>query len=217
LIRLHFVVEGQTEASFVRDLLGPHLWTRNIVSTSRSIDGLPRRGYQKLKRDLTRWMKEDQNSDARFTTMVDLYALPADFPNPGDARANRDAVTRVRALEAAFADDIGDRRFVPYIQLHEFEALLFSDPDCFAIRFSERANRISALNEIRGRHASPEHIDDGAHTAPSKQILAVFPDYDKRAVGPLVAVEIGIEKIRAECRHFHEWLSILERLDSVTG
>ncbi len=94
--------------------------------------------YAKLKNDLLRWIREDKNSDARFTSMVDLYRLPSDFPGRDSAMRFRDPFARVQSLEESFGVDIGDRRFIPHIQLHEFEALLFSDPNSFIVRFSER-------------------------------------------------------------------------------
>jgi uncharacterized protein DUF4276 len=210
LIRLHFVVEGQTEEAFVRDLLGPHLWGFQVVSVVRSVDGISR--YPKLKNDLLRWMREDRTADARFTSMVDLYRLPWEFPGRDAAQAIADPFGRVQALEDSFAADIADARFIPYIQLHEFEALLFSNPDSFAVRFPERAALIQELHAIRIEFSSPEHIDDD--TPPSKRILAVFPDYDKVAVGPLVINHIGLERVRRECRHFHDWIL---RLEGLTG
>ena len=210
MIRLHFIVEGQTEEAFVRDVLGPHLWVFQVVSAVRSVGGITR--HQKLKNDLLRWMREDRNADARFTSMVDLYGLPRDFPGRETAERIADPFERVRVLEESFATDIADRRFIPYIQLHEFEALLFSNPDGFAVRFSERAALIQKLHAIRSQFPSPEHIDDGSDTAASKRILTVFPDYDKVTVGPLVVNHIGIEAVRRECRHFHDWVSRLEEL-----
>jgi hypothetical protein len=144
--------------------------------------------------------------------MVDFFGLPRDFPGREATRGMADPLDRVRALENSFAADIEDPRFIPYIQLHEFEALLFSSPDSFAVRFPERAAPIQELHAIRAAFPSPEHIDDGLETAPSKQILAVFPDYDKVAVGPVVINHIGLDKVRRECRHFNDWVSRLEEL-----
>jgi len=91
----------------------------------------------------------------------------------------------VEFLEEAFAEDIADRRFVPYIQLHEFEAYLFSDPTWFKYFYDHHEDRISALKAIADGYATPELIDDGKHSAPSKRIIAVLPDYEdaKAAVG----------------------------------
>ena len=221
-VRLHFVVEGQTERRFVENILRPHLADRSIWVAARCVEASRSRGrkysggiryYTKTKRDIERWMKEDQNSDARFTTMFDLYALPRDFPDYEDARQERDPYARVRLLEDALGEDISDQRFVPYLQLHEFEALLFSDPKKFEERFDRHSTGISRLVQT-AEQSNPELINDGNETAPSKQIIREIPEYgsDKASSGPIVAERIGLPTLRARCKHFAEWLSKLEAL-----
>jgi len=220
LIRLHLVVEGQTEENFVRDILAPELWPRGVipdvhrVTTGRRHSRTYRGGitsYQQLRNDLLRWMKQDRNPDAWFSTMVDLYRLPGDFPRFADCRTEVDPLKRVRCLEDSLQEDIQQPRFIPYIQLHEFEALLFADPQKFAHAFPGRPGVIAELQQIRSRFPSPEHIDDGEETAPSKQIAAVVPDYAKPVAGPLIARQIGIAALRRECDHFNDWITRLER------
>ncbi|MDZ7759617.1 MAG: DUF4276 family protein [Desulfovermiculus sp.] len=117
MIRLHIVVEGQTEEAFVKRVLLEHLGALNIITDVRCVQTGRKRGrtyrggivsYAKLKNDLQRWMKEDQNPDARFTSMVDLYALPEDFPGFSQGAALNDPLQRVDLLEQAFAQDIAD-------------------------------------------------------------------------------------------------------------
>lgn len=134
MIRLRFVVEGQTEEAGVID-------------------------YARIKRDLTLWMKEDQQSDAFFTTMFDLYRLPQDFPGFAEAKRQVDPYQRVKLLENAFAEDIGHQRFVPYLQLYEFEALVLSDPSKFDIRFVEHESGIENLVDLCSKFESPELLD----------------------------------------------------------
>jgi hypothetical protein len=149
--------------------------------------------------------------------MIDLYAIPTRFPRRDEAEALRhDPFRRVEFLENAFAADIGDPRFIPYIQLHEFEAILFCDPTYFAYFYDECEAQIAELQAIADRHDTPELINDGPNTAPSKRIVAQIPDYEdaKAAVGPEIAELIGLETIRSKCPHFHAWLSRLEKLGS---
>ena len=124
MIRLHFVVEGQTEETFVNQTLAPHLAHMSIVSDARCVatsrkDNVKHRGgvnnYEQVKNDIVRWMRGDRNSDARFTTMLDLYALPPSFPGYESASRLQDPRQRVEALESALKEDIGDWRFIPYI------------------------------------------------------------------------------------------------------
>ena len=221
-VRLNFVVEGQTERRFVENILRPHLadWSiwvaARCVETKRSRSrkysgGIP--NYAKAKRDIELWMKEDQNSDARFTTMFDLYALPGDFPGYDDAGQERDPYARVGLLEDALGEDISDGRFVPYLQLHEFEALLFADPTKLEERFNRHSAGIGRLAQVAGQ-ANPELINDGNETAPSKRIIREIPEYesDKASSGPIVAERIGLTTLRAKCHHFAEWLGKLESL-----
>lgn len=234
MIRLHMVVEGQTEEEFVNSLLVNHLGAYDIstdvrrVETSRrsarfrrsgTIDAKIFRGglggYEKAKGDLLRWMKEDQNSDAYFTTMFDLYALPEEFP--GFAEAKRLApYDRVNALEDAFAADLTHRKFIPYIQLHEFEALILSEPSKFTSRFIEHSRGIQNLVEACESFPSPELINDDPNKAPSKRIIREIPDYKgtKASAGPLIAQNIGLQTIRQKCPHFNEWLGKLENIEN---
>ena len=224
-IRLHFIVEGQTEETFVNQILCPHLGELSIWADARCVMTRRRRGikhrggisnYEKAKNDIRAWTKNDQNSDARFTTMFDLYGLPTDFPGYGDAVQSRDPYRRVKILEDALRDDISDlqRRFIPYFQLHEFEALLFSDPQKLESQFYDRSSEIRKLGEMASKFDSPERINDGNDTAPSKRIIQEIPEYGdmKASAGPIVASKIGLPTLRSKCKHFSEWLSKLEAL-----
>ena len=151
--------------------------------------------------------------------MIDLYAIHADFPDLAEAeKLQHIPMARVEALERSFAEDINDPRFVPYIQLHEFEAYLFSDPSRFAHFYDGHRRQIAALQAIADAHDSPELIDDGPHTAPSKRIIAELPDYKwaKASEGPQVAELIGLDTIRKKCIHFSTWLSRIENLKTRT-
>lgn len=221
-VRLNFVVEGPTERRFIENVLRPHLANYSIWVAARCVETSRSRGrkysggvrdYAKAKRDVERWMKEDQNSDARFTTMFDLYALPGDFPGYEKARQESDPYTRIRLLEDALWEDISDRRFVPYLQLHEFEALLLSDPEKLQERFNRHSAGIRRLAQVAGQ-SNPELINDGYETAPSKRIIREIPEYesDKASSGPIVAERIGLAILRAKCHHFSAWLGKLEAL-----
>ena len=222
-IRLHFIVEGQTEETFVNQVLKPHLGDRYVWADARCVlssrrGGVKYRGgfrsYAQPQRDIVSWLREDQNADARFTTAFDFYGLPTDFPGYGDAQAAADPYEKVRILEAALRDDIGDWRFIPYLQLHEFETLLLSEPDQLAAHFTDGQVGIPNLVAMADQIANPELINDGPDTAPSKRIIAEIPEYAgmKPSAGPIVAEKIGLVSLRARCRHFGEWISQLEDL-----
>ena len=221
-IRLNVTVEGQTEETFVRRVLAPYLGLLSVGAyvrcvTTRRKKGIKFRGgmipYPRVKKEMERWMKEDRGDDARFSTMFDLYQLPTDFPGYEEASRSEDAYEKVKLLEGSLANDMGDSRFIPYIQLHEFEALLLSDPQKLDSQFDD-SDAVERITALVSQFSSPELIDDGIDTAPSKRITAAIPAYEsmKRSAGPLVAERIGLQTMRAKCCHFGEWLSKLERL-----
>jgi hypothetical protein len=222
MIRLHFVVEGQTEETFVNQIITPALSGLNIFPDVRCVQTGYKRGkrykggitdYIKLKNDLQRWLKQDVHSEARFTTMFDFYALPHNFPCYAESQKQTDLNARIEHLENGFQADIGDPRFIPYIQLHEFEALLFTEPTKFAVAYPNREREIQELVAVRSRFTSPEEINEGQNTCPSKRIKTILPDYNKVSAGPRIAMKIGINKIRAENPHFNDWLTKLEQLN----
>jgi hypothetical protein len=227
--RLYLFAEGQTELTFADTLLKPHLANLGVflhppvLAAHAKKKGRVHRGggrkYVPMKNDILRFLAQERGGDVFFTTMIDLYAIHAGFPGLAEAEKLRHMpAKRVEALERAFANDIGDSRFVPHIQLHEYEAYLFSDPSCFGYFYDHHQSQIAALKAIADGHATPELIDDGQHSAPSKRIMAEIPDYEdaKAAVGPQVAQLIGLDGIRAKCPHFAAWLSLLEKLGGAT-
>lgn len=220
LIRLHAIVEGPTEEGFVNRVLAPALAVTGVfvdahlITTGWHRDQAFRGGFVKydhLARDLKLWMSEDSREDSWFTTMVDFYRLPMDFPGRAALPSHLPARERVGQLQDAFAGDIArrlgerpvGRRFVPYIQLHEFEALLFSDPSAFA--------------GIRAGVATPEDIDEGQNTAPSKRILKAIDEYEKPTSGPLIAERIGLDRMKQACPHFCAWIKTLAALPARAG
>ncbi len=109
--------------------------------------------------------------------------------------------------------DIGHRQFIPYIQLHEFEALILADPQKLDWEYFEHHKAISNLvAAVAGKN--PEEINDGPDSAPSKRIIAEILLYErqKATVGPVVVEKIGLVALRQKCRHFHEWIEKLELL-----
>ncbi len=225
MIRLHIIAEGQTEKGFVETVLRSHLEKYNVfadvhcVLTSKDKrSSKEHRGgmstYAKAKKDILSWMNQDRHDECRFTTMFDFYALPKDFPGFDEAERMENPYDRVEAIEAGMlADFSGHPALIPYIQLHEFEALILADPQKLGIEYFEREHGIAELSALVN-DANPELINGGRETAPSKRIKKLIPEYDKVVAGTQIAREIGIETLRGKCRHFREWLSKLERLDA---
>jgi hypothetical protein len=219
-LRLYITVEGHAEKAFADLALTPHLANYDIevkprvVVTNRK---LGKRGgildFARIEGDLNRLMNQDRHPEARFTTMIDFYALPPEFPGWAEARTKSLPTDRVAVLEESLQSQFGDDRFHPYIQLHEFEALLFCDLGELGRRLSRVEEGIAALQR-EVAYLSPEDINEGAHTAPSKRIIHHLPVYErsKVRVGAPAAAAIGLPALRAKCPHFNEWISCLERL-----
>lgn len=215
--RCLILVEGQTEEQFVKRVLADHLQPRGIyvtptiVNTKRVKDGPNFKGglcsYAQVKRDLRSLLQD--SSVACITTLIDYYGLPSDFPGMS-TRPRGSPHDRVQHVEEAFADDIGDRRLLPHAALHEFESLVFSDLEACAWVFSEGAD-LEPLRNARASVSSPEEINEGPRTAPSKRILACDPAFQKTLHGPMAVEAIGLQKLREECPHFHRWVTRLER------
>lgn len=223
--RLYVFCEGQTEQGFVNQVLGPHLYpawdihTQTILIAHSRSRGVIHRGgmgkYITLCHDITNELKRHRSNDVYFTTMLDLYKLAKDFPGTDDFNLDKhNPAPYVEALETAFEADIADRRFVPYLQLYEYETLLFSDPEKFRIAFDSCDEAVKKLQRIVAAFPSVEHINDGEPTAPSKRIIALLPGYSglKPTAGPDIAASIGMAVLREKCPHFDAWVGRLEAL-----
>jgi hypothetical protein len=226
--RLLVHVEGEAEETFVNEILTKHLVAHGYHSVSARLMGNARqrdrrggiRPWVAVRKDIVRHLKEDKGCIS--TTMVDYYALPAlgGWAWPGRAEAaDLPIANKPLAVEQALVNDINSElggdfrssRFVPFVIMHEFEGLLFSD--CAAFARAVGIPSIEAdLQAIRNGFSTPEEIDDSPETAPSKRIEALIIGYRKPLFGVLAALEIGLEKIRQACPHFQAWLNKLESL-----
>lgn len=219
-IKINITAEGQTEEQFAKRILSLFLIHSSVtldtrrVRTSKDKRKTYRGGlldYGKAKKDIIEWMKEDKSPDVYFTTMFDLYALPSDFPQYEDSKKIADPYQKVEFLEKAFSEDINDRRFIPYIQLHEFEALVLSNPSNLLIEYFDREKEISLLNELLLKNYGNSELING-NNPPSKQINKLIPEYDKVTIGSTLAGFDGMDTLREKCKHFNNWLTRLENL-----
>jgi hypothetical protein len=224
MARLHLTVEGPTEQAFAANVLRPHLQSCGVyvgrieLAAHAKKKGQTHRGglqrYLPFRNDIVRRLKEDKSRDFFLSTMIDLYALPGDFPGTDALRGEPDPYRRVEGMECVLAKDVDDPRFLPYIQLFEFEAILLADSGKIATYYDGRVREIEELKCLAATVRSPELINDGQDTAPSKRIAALIPAYagEKPTAGPIIAADIGLPTIRAKCPHFDAWLVRLEQL-----
>jgi hypothetical protein len=229
MTRLYIYVEGQTEQQYAETVLRDHLSRFGvfvagaILAATRRRHGIVRRGggrhFLPARNDLARLFRQHRGSEVRFTTMFDFYSLYSDFPGTEEANKQEHIPhERVKTLEQAFAQEMQDHRLIPHIQLHEFETMLYCQLDAFEIHYADCRRQIDALAQDAGKLlATPELIDDGQHTAPSKRIEKQFSDYPhaKPEAPVAIATVIDLSLIRSKCPHFNEWLTRLEQLNSV--
>jgi len=227
MTRLLVHVEGQTEEAFTNEVLRSHLIVAGYQSVSARIVGNARlrrnrggiRPWPSVRKDIVHHLRQDPGCIA--TTMVDFYGLPqhGDGAWPGRALAVGPATQKASRVEAALltsvAAEMGENfdpaRFVPFVVMHEFEGLLFSDCEAFGQGIG-RPEMQAELSAVREAFQTPEEINDSPLTAPSKRIESLILDYEKPLLGTLAALQIGLDRIRAECPHFAQWLDRLESL-----
>ncbi|WP_425214106.1 DUF4276 family protein [Tumidithrix helvetica] len=217
MIRVIVFCEGQTEETFVGDVLSEHfhrldIWLTPIVlrTSMQGKGGVV--SYHKIKWQIETKCKEDRT--AWVTTLLDFYALPSDFPGMSSS-IGASSIEQAKAIEKAFQKDIAQPNFIANLVIHEFEGLLFSDPNAFTNWFSS-PDLTSKLLDIRNSFDSPEHINDGQATAPSKRILNICSNYEKVLHGSLIALDIGLDTIRRECMYFNDWVERIEALSKTS-
>ncbi|MFP4350087.1 MAG: DUF4276 family protein [Desulfococcaceae bacterium] len=220
-----FYVEGPSERTLVKEVIGPHLSTlgivwhdpilvANSVRKHRTARGGVRK-YEPIKRDLQRLLS--RGDDFILTTLIDYYGRPVDFPSPpASIPAGAAPLVKAQAVENAWAQDIDDPRFLPNLLLHEFETLILSSPDSLLAGYPGEEAAISALQKDISAFRNPEDINDNPATAPSKRIMRIFGEhhlkYDKVNGGTLAILELGLDAIRRKCPKFDTWLARLEFL-----
>ena len=220
MTRIHVICEGQTEETFIKEVVDPQFSPQGIYLLPSIIGRPGHKGgnirFQRLFTDVRAYLLRDDS--CYCTTFFDFYGLPTSFPGRQEASqkpsAQAKAQTVIDALGQAVAEKLGSdttRRFIPYIQMHEFEGLLFSDPTSLASELGPEGLE-ETFQAIRSEFATPEEINDDRETAPSKRIQRFYRQYQKPMHGSLAALEMGLDVIREECPLFDQWLQSLEEL-----
>ena len=226
---INILCEGQTEERFVSKVMKPYLKDYGIVLKPRILLTSKKKNqrggminYSQAKRDVENWISENRNRKSEthyYTTMFDFYALPSDFPCMDEIEKYTDAYGKVSAVERAMAEKFQVSDFIPYIQLHEFEALLLSDVSQIIAKFPTQERTITKLQKVLdGCNGNPELVNTGRTTAPSKRITAVVEEsrkykYHKVQDGVNIACRIGIDVMMNKCNHFKEWIDKLIALN----
>ena len=209
--RLIFIVEGDSEQRFINEHLVSYLALKypgvpmhaQKITTNRkkNVKG-GNVNYELLKNEIKRTFAQ---GGVMITTFLDFFRLPTDYPG------YTQDVKQIDQIEDAIRTDcnsiIPPTSFLPYIQKHEFETLMFAN----AAGFSSVADT-AELNEILNvlkQFSTPEDINGSPETAPSKRLLSIFK-YKKVADSALVLKDVDIDLLRRRCPRFNEWVARLE-------
>ena len=235
--RVLAVVEGQTEFSVLNSTVAPHLGAKGVFLSAKVVGrpghkGGVYRSFESVAKEILNLFKQEPK--AVVTTFFDFYAMPEDWPGATAAKAAKalgngtEQVANI--VETAWQQEIVTATtgfphaatFIPYVQMHELETLLFASPKQMADGFLQ-PNLEGKFAEIVRECGGCEEINDRPESAPSKRIEALYPGYrkgrdknkreDRRPHAPVIAARIGVDAIRAACPHFHNWLELLEGLD----
>lgn len=219
MIRVIIICEGQTEKLFCNDILSPYFISKNIQIQppliKKSMGGIVK--WSELKRQIEIHLKSDNT--AYVTTFIDYYGLykKYKFPRWEEAEPEPDKIKRMEILESGMSDDITEslrHRFIPNIQLHEFEGLLFNDINIFHQQIPQ--NELIGIDELQQtfeQYDNPEMINNNRETSPSHRLERIILGYDKVIYGSLLAEAIGLEKMRAKSPRFNQWLNSIEHLE----
>jgi len=210
---IYIIVEGQTEFEFVHSALRPHFRTANIndvrailLETSPGHKGGDLK-FERYKTNIIRLLKKE--SDIIVTSLIDFFRLRNDFPKFEEAKTIQDKNERVTFLENAINGEINNHRFIPYIQLHEFEGLLFSAKKGFEYIEKVPVTNLQKIEETIKLYPNPELLNDGSDTAPSKRLEKLIPGYRKTLHGPIIALENGLSVTLQKCPRFNNWVNLL--------
>ncbi len=220
------VVEGPTEQTFVRDVLAPEMGCRGISLSAARIGKPGHKGgdvhFERAKNDIRTFLKQRENT--YVSTMFDYFRIDVYWPGRSivcqqiESGITLSVEQKANILESAtkekiiklFPDCNAEERFIPYIEMHEFEALLFSDTSILA---KKTGIAIADIEKILVEYGDdPEAINDDPKKAPSKRLETLKKGYKKIITGKTVSEAIGIQNIRQKCRHFDSWLKKLENL-----
>jgi hypothetical protein len=209
--RLVFIVEGDTEIILVDKVIIPYLMKKGfynpmnaqtIVSNRKQFKKGGVTSYEKFKNEINRTFAQ---GNVVITTLIDFFRLPTDFPNyTSDS-------SRIDQIEHGIHKDLNNNpNFLPYIQRHEVESLMFSDKAGFEFVIDDN-DKLKEIDSILRKYANPEDINNGPDTAPSKRLKRIFP-YDKTGDGELIFEMIDIETMLSKCPRFNKWIHNIEDL-----
>ena len=212
---IYILCEGQSEEEFVNSILRPHFNSYDIydvrpilMSTSKGHKGGDVK-YDRLKFNIEKLLNREH--DVIVTTFIDYFRLKTDFPSFEVAQQKNNKYERIDILERALSEIINNPRFIPYIQLHEFEGLLFASEVGFESLTDIPTKNLNQLKEAVYEKNNPEELNDGEQTAPSKRLERLIPGFDRNKpfYGGLIADFNTLRPVQERCTRFNNWVQTL--------
>jgi hypothetical protein len=199
MVRLAISVEGQTEQIFVDRLLVPYFQKLDIYISPILLGNGGDVSLSRIKKDLNRLA----SSFDKVTTLYDFYGF-----------RGKSSDENKESLEQKIFDCVApalQEKIIPYIQMYEFEGLLFSSPEKMEAEIGKKGLSDWANGILGDFNKNPEAINNSEQTAPSKR-LANQVTYIKTQHGPNIAQAIGLKALRENCTGFDGWMTQLEAL-----
>jgi len=218
--RLVIIAEGETEESFVNNILCPFFCSKGIYNsiqcfkTKHSHGGMSKYSY--IKKDILNIIYE---KDVVVSMMIDFYRLPSDFPGFNDLKVTQTHQEQANLLETRIKKDLENSQnqlfdnFIPYIQLHEFEALVFASISGIDSLFERSEMDYNGLMNVIQQYPNPEDINNHPDTAPSVRLKKLISGYNKVLHGIDIINTVGMAELLEKCPRFKTWIeSMVEAL-----
>ncbi len=218
--RVLIVAEGQTEERFIKMILIPYFQKKGIYNINVSIlpnkilaDSSRNKGGDISFKKVADYVKRLLGSNNFVTTLIDYYGIDKDFKGYKESLEipSLDIKSKKELLETELKKEVNNDKFIPYIQMYEFEGLLFSNPDSFKY-IEDDQNKIESIKKDIASYQTPEHINNSRITAPSKRLEKYYVGYEKTIDGINVAEDMGIEIIIKKCPMFKQWIEKIEEI-----
>ncbi len=217
--RLVIIAEGETEESFVNNILCPFFCSKGIYNsiqcfkTKHSHGGMSKYSY--IKKDILNIIYE---KDVVVSMMIDFYRLPSDFPGFNDLKVTQTHQEQANLLETRIKKDLEDSQkqlfenFIPYIQLHEFEALVFASISGIDSLFERSEMDYNGLMNVIQQYPNPEDINNHPDSAPSVRLKKLISGYNKVLHGIDIINTVGMAELLEKCPRFKAWVESMEEV-----
>ncbi len=228
MANVFFIVEGQTEEQFYKNILQDyyrqedgyfqHYFSVVMMPQKKNAYNRIKKGgrisYDTCLKNVFRFLTQTSHC-ALVLLILDYYGLDESF-NTHLSSEQRTLEEKVKHIQGRLETDVSNPKFKFRLQVHEFEAFLFSDVEVIANHFSSHGNIIEELQAILDSFdENPEYINDSPRTAPSKRLDAMYPGFErfKTTDGIIIAKNIGVTKIRERCSHFDAMCKLIDDLE----